>query len=603
MTSFTSVMASKSDQQRVCGFCHRGAEADDICGPLCVEKDVAAHRKCMQYSAKLIQYKIETKFGGFKIKKVQKEIRRGQQLHCCICKAQKKPGKKGGRMPTGGATCGCAIKKCKLSFHFYCAHQSIQAITQRLKVTNKKKKKVVMYRVFCSEEHQREFEETITDEMDCSDISDSDPDGDSVDECDVVPQSSYEDSTPVMPVLTPMVISKAKPLPHSAAKVSSEPLQSSDDLPTNDENRTKSSKEKQTLGTVRTTSGENRQTPIVDNNNKKKRMLGTDISLPPSPRSSRSSSSDRRDSPRSKWSSPRVTKSGGSSRSDHLPAPKRRHRQAASPSSASAAAKLDSSVEKLRIQANPEDCILCLFEQSGEARGSHGDNVGSVMQQMARQLYGVPQSSVYIWQYHNDSHDTTLSNKHMLYLFKDISQALTGSQLDISKTLEQLIFLSDADISVYTNYVNLHAELGSELEAKIIDEISKQIHTYFKDAKAKLKDDVGCMLHADSLGGNVLFLRLCPVIDPSHVIRNRFGYQPDLVMWDDRTTLGNFTSDCRTHNQSHERETLLKWLGENVNSPRILSYPDEAIFRQEAVHSTTYQLERDYQKESTVSPE
>ena len=298
-----------------------------------------------------------------------------------------------------------------------------------------------------------------------------------------------------------------------------------------------------------------------------------------------------------------MTKSGGSSRSDHLPAPKCRRRHAASPSSASAAAKLDSSVEKkLRIQANPEDCILCLFEQSGEARGGPGDNVDSIMQQMACQLYGLPHSSVYTWQYSNDSHDTTLTNKHMLYLYKDISQALTGSQLDISKNLEQLIFLSDADISVYTNYVNLHAELGSELEAKIIDEISKQIHTYFKDAKAKLKDDVGCMLHADSLGGNVLFLRLCPVIDPSHVIRNRLGYQPDLVMWDDRTTLGNFTSDCRTHTQSHERETLLKWLGENVNSPRILSYPDDAIFRQEAVRSTTYQLERDYQKESTQCP-
>jgi hypothetical protein len=60
-------------------------------------------------------------------------------------------------------------------------------------------------------------------------------------------------------------------------------------------------------------------------------------------------------------------------------------------------------------------------------------------------------------------------------------------------------------------------------------------------------------------------------------------------------TLANFSSDCCLQYQSHEKETLLKWLGKNVNSPQILTYPSEDIFISKNHHSTTYQLKRDYQ--------
>ena len=222
VTTFTNVMASNSDQESKCHFCRRGLEVRGTCGRLWVEKGIVAHRKCMQYSADLIQYNFDT-FGGFEIPKVMDEIKRGQQLSCCKCKHKKKSKMR------GSASCGCAIKKCKKSFHFYCAKTSDKAITKRLEVTNSENEKEVWYRVFCNVKHQHTFKETILNEMDYSYMSDSDPDGDSVDEWDFAPQSSYEDSVPIAPA-----IPKPKPMPHSTAKGSSALSQSSDNLLTDD---------------------------------------------------------------------------------------------------------------------------------------------------------------------------------------------------------------------------------------------------------------------------------------------------------------------------------------------------------------------------------
>ncbi|KAK3579489.1 hypothetical protein CHS0354_028306 [Potamilus streckersoni] len=170
------------DQENVCGFCKRGTEAEDICGRLHSEfvkgKRITAHHKCMQYSALLVQYKFEH-FGGFKISRVQEELKRGGKVHCSICR-----GKKSTYM-SGGATAGCAVSRCKKSFHFYCAEINPQTITKRLKVKDKKKE-IVLYRVFCSKEHEDYYRTQLRDEMtshlDQSDDSESsdtnDEDGD-----------------------------------------------------------------------------------------------------------------------------------------------------------------------------------------------------------------------------------------------------------------------------------------------------------------------------------------------------------------------------------------------------------------------------------------
>ncbi|XP_033754592.1 uncharacterized protein LOC117337626 isoform X2 [Pecten maximus] len=146
----------------VCDFCREGdTEASDLCGKLHIEKItdgkvVAAHHKCMQYSAGLIQYKFDH-FGGFKIEKVQAEVKRGRHLRCYLCRNDRKRKNKG---KCNRATSGCAVKKCHKSFHYYCAKKSKQCITKRMLVRYKlSDEEKVLYRVFCSPEHESYFKQ------------------------------------------------------------------------------------------------------------------------------------------------------------------------------------------------------------------------------------------------------------------------------------------------------------------------------------------------------------------------------------------------------------------------------------------------------------
>ncbi|ESO84252.1 hypothetical protein LOTGIDRAFT_229704 [Lottia gigantea] len=141
-----------------CGFCRHGKEVKEECGELhhvvtASGKPCTAHHKCMQYSALLVQYKSEH-FGGFKISKVFEELARGRSSKCFICKC-KRGRTKSGSIRVTGATCGCAVKQCRKTFHYYCAKTSQDCITKRLVVSFKNKNKItVLYRVFCSKEHE-----------------------------------------------------------------------------------------------------------------------------------------------------------------------------------------------------------------------------------------------------------------------------------------------------------------------------------------------------------------------------------------------------------------------------------------------------------------
>lgn len=81
--SVASASPETKGQQLKCAFCGQGEDATEICGKLYSavvdEKSLAAHHKCMQYSPPLTQWTFES-FGGFKIKEVQNEIRRGNKL-------------------------------------------------------------------------------------------------------------------------------------------------------------------------------------------------------------------------------------------------------------------------------------------------------------------------------------------------------------------------------------------------------------------------------------------------------------------------------------------------------------------------------------------
>ena len=125
-------------EKATCGFCHRDNSQDieKVCGNLHVEKlngkYIAAHHKCLQYSAQLIQYKFDS-FGGFKLDKVLEEIKRGKFLKCAICKPRKGNGKKSkDGYNVNGATAGCALKACQKTYHYCCAFSDPTAITKRM---------------------------------------------------------------------------------------------------------------------------------------------------------------------------------------------------------------------------------------------------------------------------------------------------------------------------------------------------------------------------------------------------------------------------------------------------------------------------------------
>lgn len=132
-----------------CGLCHKGEEAAE-CGTLHTGevggKPVAAHHKCMQYSAGLRQYKSD-KFGGFKVDKVKKEINRAGRLPCSLCRKK-------------GASGGCAWASCRKGYHYPCAFNNPATVTKRYKVESNDLR-VIMYRVFCSKQHETVYRQNI----------------------------------------------------------------------------------------------------------------------------------------------------------------------------------------------------------------------------------------------------------------------------------------------------------------------------------------------------------------------------------------------------------------------------------------------------------
>ncbi|KAL8592280.1 hypothetical protein ACOMHN_036914 [Nucella lapillus] len=149
------------DGSLVCQLCWQGSEVESVAGQLHAEKlesgkVISAHLRCMQYSSGLTQYKCQV-FGGFDIGEVEEEISRGYRLRCFICRKTK--GKK-----SRGASSGCAVKTCRKTFHFTCASNHPEAVTKRLVVTKKKHNpddKFVLYRVFCSREHEALFRKML----------------------------------------------------------------------------------------------------------------------------------------------------------------------------------------------------------------------------------------------------------------------------------------------------------------------------------------------------------------------------------------------------------------------------------------------------------
>ncbi|XP_050392316.2 uncharacterized protein LOC126810947 isoform X1 [Patella vulgata] len=186
-----------------CGFCNFGEEAVDVCGRLFHSKKTpsikscTAHLKCMQYSADLTQYKSDH-FGGFKIDKVLKEMDRGKRLlKCSQCIFSKRSA--GWKRRHLSATAGCAVASCQKNFHFYCANNSKKCINKRYVFgLQQSSRSFVLYRVFCSREHEELYRRTIKEyvkEMITrkdSDDDDSDEDIDTDSNCYINTQMNSE---------------------------------------------------------------------------------------------------------------------------------------------------------------------------------------------------------------------------------------------------------------------------------------------------------------------------------------------------------------------------------------------------------------------------
>ncbi|XP_077993864.1 PHD finger protein 6-like [Glandiceps talaboti] len=103
-----------------CAFCHKGKDEEDVqlCGKLYIHGKRAAHYNCMLFSSGLYQKDTSPKAakfddfgGGFEVKSVIKEMKRGQILRCSCKSCHDKK----------GATVGCDRSDCKATYHYLCA--------------------------------------------------------------------------------------------------------------------------------------------------------------------------------------------------------------------------------------------------------------------------------------------------------------------------------------------------------------------------------------------------------------------------------------------------------------------------------------------------
>ncbi|XP_054709404.1 G2/M phase-specific E3 ubiquitin-protein ligase-like [Uloborus diversus] len=94
--------------EELCAFCGTKETNEVLYGAFYSTLAISVHHNCMFLASGLSQ-RGNPNIGivGFMLPDLEKEISRGQKLHCCYCKKR-------------GATIGCVEAKCKKSFHLPC---------------------------------------------------------------------------------------------------------------------------------------------------------------------------------------------------------------------------------------------------------------------------------------------------------------------------------------------------------------------------------------------------------------------------------------------------------------------------------------------------
>ncbi|XP_051870401.1 histone-lysine N-methyltransferase SETDB2-like [Pristis pectinata] len=105
-------------------------EESILTGKLFTDGNFAVHQNCLLFSSNLVNQNSQDfdDFGGFYLKDIKKEIKRGSKLKCSSCRRK-------------GATVGCEVETCKKSYHYPCASDDDAKIIED--------EVLGIYRVYC----------------------------------------------------------------------------------------------------------------------------------------------------------------------------------------------------------------------------------------------------------------------------------------------------------------------------------------------------------------------------------------------------------------------------------------------------------------------
>ncbi|XP_078416727.1 uncharacterized protein LOC144692043 [Cetorhinus maximus] len=140
-----------------CGLCFRSGQSLTT-GKLFNDDRIAVHQNCLLFSSNLVNHNSQDfdDFGGFYVKDIQKEIKRGSKLRCSLCRKK-------------GATVGCEVKSCRRSYHYPCAIDDKAAV--------KENEYQGTYRVYCKV-HKKDMENSSLSGSSPSNNANNDSDDD-----------------------------------------------------------------------------------------------------------------------------------------------------------------------------------------------------------------------------------------------------------------------------------------------------------------------------------------------------------------------------------------------------------------------------------------
>lgn len=572
-----------------CGFCKQGKEVETECGKLWHDElqKCTAHKKCMQYSASLIQYKMR-RFGGFKVNKVIKEIQRGKRLKCAVCVKDKKR-----RKIAGGATAGCALKRCKKTFHFCCAHKDKEAVTRRIEMT-KASDVSVSYCVFCGEEHESEYFKSLNCKWVAKDTDSEGDNDDSYSESDSDQSDDDDDGTgSASDTNSRSSSNSSKKMDGDAAKGGqnrkppppSQQQQQQQQQPSGSGNNgtvdQKSKTGNQSGSTTEETNdaASNAVADVVSSGGTTEGRLETsgynivetthDV-LPEVP----DNDTDANGNSVVNGNQAHVYGKRLSEEREEMEAKK---------------SKVDGSMLNYSkdIVSGTDAFVVCFLEK----RDQSDRNTRLMLEKSVDKLFHVPSDSIFLWHYNA----RPLNSGHVIYALNEISKALCQKNED--ELLRLLFHFHDADISKFDSSVEHNNSLAVDIREELYANIRDQVSDNFAKAEQQYKRCVGKLCLVQPLSTYVGFVLLCNETDPMGVARAHVHGNEPVCFWDRSLVLAppgdGQEVPGRGGLQEREYEKLSRYL-KGIPVHCVHSWPKDAVLRVADQFSVTGRLHDRY---------